>query len=106
MKRSLNRENNHIRFRETKWEMFRFYTRFTWRFIVLQRLEPLFYGIVVTDRCNLGCRGCKVSNTGRPDMTWGQLINTMQNAWKRGFRELYLSGGEPMLWCDGVRTLK
>jgi MoaA/NifB/PqqE/SkfB family radical SAM enzyme len=102
----LSSKNIHIRFRETKWERVRFYTRFAWRFIVLRRLEPLFYGIVVTDRCNLECRGCKVSNTGRPDMTWDQLIDTMQNAWRRGFRELYFSGGEPMLWCDGARTLE
>ena len=106
MKRPLSSKNIHIGFRETKWERVRFYTLFTWRFIVLRRLEPLFYGIAVTDRCNLGCRGCKVSNTGRPDMTWDQLINTMQNAWRRGFRELYFSGGEPMLWCDGARTLE
>jgi len=69
-------------------------------------MEPLFYGIAVTDRCNLACRGCKVSNTGRPDMTWDQITNTMQNAWRRGFRELYFSGGEPMLWCDGTHTLE
>ena len=104
--RPLSSKNIHIGFRETKWERVRFYTRFAWRFIVLRRLEPLFYGIAVTDRCNLGCRGCKVSNTGRLDMTWDQLINTMRNAWRRGFRELYFSGGEPMLWCDGVRTLE
>ena len=73
---------------------------------MLQRLEPLFYGIVVTDRCNLECLGCKVSNTNRPDMTWSQLIDTMQNAWKRGFRELYFSGGEPMLWSDEAHTLE
>ena len=29
----------------------------------------------------------------------------MENAWNRGFRELYFSGGEPMLWRDGERTL-
>ena len=29
----------------------------------------------------------------------------MQNAWARGFRELYFSGGEPMLWRDGDHTL-
>jgi len=102
----LSSKNILTKFKETKWEMIRFYTSFTWRFLVLQRLEPLFYGIVVTDRCNLKCLGCKVSNTGRPDMTWSQLIDSMRNAWKRGFRELYFSGGEPMLWCDGAHTLE
>jgi Fe-coproporphyrin III synthase len=102
---ALTSKNTHIGFK-AKWERVRFYMSFFWRFIVLRRLEPLFYGIAVTDRCNLECRGCKVSNTGRPDMTWDQLVETMQKAWRRGFRELYFSGGEPMLWCDGAHTLE
>jgi MoaA/NifB/PqqE/SkfB family radical SAM enzyme len=88
------------------WNRLRFYALFAWRFVVLRRPEPLFYGIAVTDRCNLECRGCHVSNTGRPDMTWDRLIDSMRNAWSRGFRELYFSGGEPMLWCDGEHTLE
>ncbi|MDP3208238.1 MAG: radical SAM protein, partial [Rhodoglobus sp.] len=59
-----------------------------------------------TDRCNLACRGCHVSTAGRPDMTWDRLVNSMQSAWRRGFRELYFSGGEPMLWRDGEHTLQ
>ncbi len=87
-------------------ERLRFYALFTWRFAVLRRPEPLIFGIALTDRCNLGCRGCHVSNTGRPDITWDRLVDTMQNAWGRGFRELYFSGGEPMLWRDGERALE
>ena len=88
------------------WNRLRFYARFAWRFVILRRLEPLIYGIAVTDRCNLACRGCYVSNTGRPDMSWDQLVDAMRNAWNRGFRELYFTGGEPMLWRDGARTLE
>ena len=88
------------------WDRLRFYTRFAWRFVVLRRPEPLIYGIAVTDRCNLGCRGCHLSNTGRLDMTWERLVDTMRNAWSRGFRELYFSGGEPMLWRDEEHTLE
>ena len=94
------------RFRRTLWSRLRFYTTFLWRFVVLQRPEPLIYGVAVTDRCNLACRGCHVSNTGRPDMTWDQLVTAMQDAWSRGFRDLYFSGGEPMLWRDADHTLK
>lgn len=39
-------------------------------------------------------------------MTWERLLDALQNAWSRGFRELYLSGGEPMLWRDGGYTLE
>ena len=92
-------------FRRIQWGRLAFYAEFVWRFVVLQRPEPLIYGVAVTDRCNLACRGCRVSNTGRPDMTWDQLVAAMQDAWKRGFREMYFSGGEPMLWRDASRTL-
>jgi MoaA/NifB/PqqE/SkfB family radical SAM enzyme len=88
------------------WGKLRFYALFMWRFVVLRHPEPLIYGIAVTDRCNLACRGCRVSNTGRPDMTWDRLVVAMQSAWSRGFRELYFSGGEPMLWRDDQRTLE
>jgi Fe-coproporphyrin III synthase len=87
------------------WRQLSFYVTFVWRFVVLQRPEPLIYGIALTDRCNLACRGCHVSNTGRRDMTWEQVVAAMQDAWKRGFRELYFSGGEPMLWRDADHTL-
>jgi MoaA/NifB/PqqE/SkfB family radical SAM enzyme len=97
------REDIH-RFRRT-WGRLRFYAVFMWRFVVLQRPEPLIYGVAVTDRCNLACRGCRVSNTGRPDMSWDQLVTAMRDAWARGFRELYFSGGEPMLWHDADRAL-
>ncbi|MBN1155942.1 radical SAM protein [candidate division KSB1 bacterium] len=83
-----------------------FYTRYAWRFFVLRRADPLIYGIALTDRCNLSCRGCRVSNTGRPDMSWDQVIAAMKHAWDRGFRELYFSGGEPMMWEDQGHTLE
>jgi len=95
-----------LRLRRTLWDRIRFYAAFVWRFVVLQRPESLIYGVVITDRCNLACRGCHVSNTGRPDMTWDQLVTAMRDAWSRGFRELYFSGGEPMLWRDADYTLK
>jgi Fe-coproporphyrin III synthase len=88
------------------WDRLLFYVPYAWRFVVLGRLVPLIYGIVLTDRCNLACRGCQVSNTGRPDMTWDHLVITMRQAYNRGFRELYFSGGEPMLWRDGSHTLE
>lgn len=78
---------------------------FMWRWVVLRSPKPLIYGIALTDRCNLACRGCRVANTGRRDMTRGQLVAAMQDAWARGFRELYFSGGEPMLWRDADYTL-
>jgi MoaA/NifB/PqqE/SkfB family radical SAM enzyme len=82
-----------------------FYVPYSWRFFVLRHPGPLIYGVAPTDRCNLGCRGCRVANTGRPPMSWEQLVETMRGARRRGFRELYFTGGEPMLWHDGKHTL-
>ena len=94
-----------IGLRKKLWEQIRFYAPFLWRFVILRQTEPLIYGIALTDSCNLSCRGCQVSNTGRRDMTWDQIVTAMQKAWARGFRELYFSGGEPMLWRDANHTL-
>ncbi|OFW66555.1 MAG: hypothetical protein A2Z12_02035 [Actinobacteria bacterium RBG_16_68_21] len=83
-----------------------FYVPYVWRFAVLGRREPLIYGVALTDRCNLACRGCEVANTGRRSMNWEELVVAMQGAHRRGYRELYFSGGEPMLWRDGGRRLE
>ena len=83
-----------------------FYVPYGWRFLVLRRPGPLIYGIAPTDRCNLSCRGCRVANTGRLPMSREQLWETMRRARGRGFRELYFTGGEPMLWRDGDCTLR
>jgi Fe-coproporphyrin III synthase len=82
-----------------------YYTRFIWYAVLLRRPEPLLYAIVINSRCNLSCQGCRVANDGLPDLTWDQLNRALHNAWQRGFRELYFTGGEPMLWRDGEHTL-
>jgi len=89
----------------TQWRQLLFYARYAFRFVALRDPQPLICGIALTDRCNLACRGCYVSNTGRRDMTWVEVVAAMRNAWSRGFRELYFSGGEPMLWRDAGHTL-
>jgi len=87
-------------------QQLRFYIPYAWKFAVLRRPAPLIYGIAITDRCNLACEGCRVSNTGRPDMTWRQIADAMTGAFARGYRDLYLTGGEPTLWRDGSRSME
>lgn len=88
-----------------RWNQMRGYAGFAWRRLVLRRPQPLVYGVVLTDRCNLACRGCRVANTGRPDLGWDQLAALLRDARRRGFLDLYYSGGEPLLWRDGPRTV-
>jgi MoaA/NifB/PqqE/SkfB family radical SAM enzyme len=84
----------------------RYYAPYVWRFVVLRQPRPLIYGLAVTDRCSLSCEGCRISNTGRPDMTWRQVSDALERALNRGCRDLYLTGGEPTLWRDGSRTME
>lgn len=81
------------------------YARYAWRAAVRRRVDPLFYGVALTDRCNLRCGGCRIPSLARPDLTWEQLNTVLQSAHRRGFRELYFTGGEPLLWRDGNRTV-
>jgi MoaA/NifB/PqqE/SkfB family radical SAM enzyme len=83
----------------------RFYLPYLCRYIVLRQPRPLVYGIVLTDRCNLHCRGCTIANTGQGSLTWPDLTAALRDAYARGFRELYFTGGEPTLWRDGDHTL-
>jgi MoaA/NifB/PqqE/SkfB family radical SAM enzyme len=77
-----------------------FYAKYAAR-AAFGRQDPLICGIAVTDRCNFSCVGCHVSNTGDGDMSFAQLRDVMQSVHDRGYRELYFTGGEPMLWHDG-----
>ncbi len=82
-----------------------FYARWAWRSVVLRDVRPLIYGVALTDRCNLRCRGCAIPGAERPDISWSELEALLGDARRRGFREVYYSGGEPLLWRDGGRTL-
>jgi MoaA/NifB/PqqE/SkfB family radical SAM enzyme len=39
-------------------------------------------------------------------MTWLQMVALMKSAYSRGFRDLYFTGGEPMLWRDGPWAIR
>jgi Fe-coproporphyrin III synthase len=87
-------------------ERLRTYVPYAWRFAVLKSAGPFICGLAITDRCNLQCRACHVSNTGAGDMPFDDVVARMRSAYDRGCRELYFTGGEPMLWHDGDRTLE
>jgi len=82
-----------------------FYLRYVWRFAVLRRPEPLIYGVALTDRCNFSCAGCAIANSGRRDMSYDEVVARLRDAYGRGYREVYFTGGEPTLWHDGERGL-
>ena len=82
------------------------YVPYAWRFAALRSADPFICGIAITDRCNLSCRSCHVSNTGMGDMKFAEVVARMRSAYRRGCREAYFTGGEPMLWRDGDLTVE
>jgi len=72
---------------------------------ILKKELPYLFGLVVTDKCNLNCFYCESKNSGRYHFTFEQAKKTLENAYQRGHRSLYFTGGEPMIWEDKGHTL-
>lgn len=67
---------------------------------IFKKNTPLICGLVVTDRCNLQCRHCRVANRGMPDLRFEEAIDAINSFYKEGGRTLYIQGGEPFIWHD------
>jgi Fe-coproporphyrin III synthase len=74
-------------------------------FILRQEL-PYLFGMVITDKCNLNCFYCESKNSGRYHFSFEQAKNTIREAYGRGHRSLYFTGGEPMIWEDSGHNLE
>ncbi len=68
--------------------------------LVFNKKIPFLFGIVITDKCNLSCFYCESKNSGRYHFPFELAQNTLLEAYRRGHRFLYFTGGEPMLWED------
>jgi len=71
------------------------------RTFVLRQEVPYLFGMVITDRCNLNCFYCGSKNTGRYHFSSEGATTALRDAFRRGHRSLYFTGGEPMIWTDG-----
>ena len=67
---------------------------------------PLIRGLVLSNRCNLRCRHCRVGERGANDMTVAEALSVIDGYYRDGGRCLYLEGGEPFLWRDGDHGLE
>ncbi len=67
-------------------------------YLVQKKAQPSTRGLVLTNRCNLRCRHCRVRNRGAKDLTFGEVLTAIQAFHDEGGRCLYLEGGEPFLW--------
>lgn len=72
---------------------------------VLKKELPYLFGLVITDTCNLNCFYCESKNSNRYHFTFAHAKKTIEDAYRRGHRSLYFTGGEPMVWHDSGHTL-
>jgi MoaA/NifB/PqqE/SkfB family radical SAM enzyme len=73
---------------------------------IFNKRTPLICGLTVTDRCNLKCRHCGVTNRGIPDLTYPEAKGALNSFYKEGGRTVYIQGGEPFIWHDGNHRLE
>jgi len=73
---------------------------------VLKRELPYLFGLVITDKCNLNCFYCESKNSGQYHFSFKHAKNTINDAYQRGHRSIYFTGGEPMIWEDNGHTLE
>lgn len=71
----------------------------------LRRELPYLFGMVITDQCNLNCFYCESKNSGKYHLSCTEAKRMLRNAYKRGHRSLYFTGGEPMIWEDSGHHL-
>lgn len=68
--------------------------------------KPLLGSVIITDKCNLSCLHCAVSNVTSVIYPHAQVLSDMQELYSAGARILLLYGGEPFLWKDGGLSLR
>jgi MoaA/NifB/PqqE/SkfB family radical SAM enzyme len=67
---------------------------------IFKKNTPLICGLVVTNRCNLQCRHCRIADRGVKDLSFEEAVSVLDSFYEEGGRTLYLEGGEPFIWRD------
>jgi MoaA/NifB/PqqE/SkfB family radical SAM enzyme len=67
---------------------------------LLRKTRPLIRGLVLTNRCNLQCRHCRLATRGQKDLSFEEISVAVDSFYQEGGRCLYLQGGEPFVWHD------
>lgn len=67
--------------------------------------RPVLLGMVLTEQCNLNCAYCRSHTDVSVHFTFEIAKRALNEAYARGHRTLYVTGGEPMSWRNGANTL-
>ncbi len=73
---------------------------------IFKKKTPLIAGLTVTNKCNLRCRHCRVTDREAEDLSFEEAITILDSFYKEGGRTVYLQGGEPFIWQDGQHNLE
>ena len=74
--------------------------------VLFKKQYPLVESIILTDKCNLACKHCAVSNITTIVYPYSQIKAEMQSIYAAGIRILFFYGGEPFLWQDRGISLR
>ena len=86
-------------------EKLRYYTWWAIQCKLRGQHLPLTSSIIISDKCNLRCKHCTVTNLGYRDARFGDLTRAIDTLYHSGSRMLIITGGEPFLWRDGPYEL-
>jgi len=73
---------------------------------IFKKDTPLIAGLAITNKCNLQCRHCSITNRGIEDLSFEEIITVLNSFYKEGGRTVYIEGGEPFMWHDGQYNLE
>ena len=73
---------------------------------IFKKNTPLIAGLTLTNKCNLRCRHCRVTDRKSEDLSFQEAITILDSFYKEGGRTVYLQGGEPFIWHDGQHKLE
>ena len=73
---------------------------------IFRKSTPLIAGLTVTNKCNLRCRHCRVTDREAEDLSFEEAITILDSFYKEGGRTVYLQGGEPLIWHDRQHNLE
>ena len=73
---------------------------------IYKKNTPLIAGLTVTNKCNLRCRHCRVTDREAEDLSFEEAIAILDSFYKEGGRTVYLQGGEPFVWRDRQHSIE
>ena len=73
---------------------------------ILKKRTPLIAGLAITNKCNLRCIHCRVTERKTDDMRLAEIISILDSFYQEGGRTLYIEGGEPFIWRDNQYNIE